>query len=160
MKASRIRSSCRIAGQFQELFPGRMSKNHPKNYLVMNTISRTINIHIKVPYERDMVTLSAKPGQTIKDLVDENERLRQYLECACDGNAACSTCHVIVDKDFYGKLDPPEQAELDMVDLAWGVTETSRLGCQLVLNEKCEGLALTIPKQSNNLMEPEIFFDR
>ena len=47
-----------------------------------------------------------------------------------------------------------------MIDLAWGVTDTSRLGCQMVLNEKCEGMKLTIPKRANNLMEPEIFFDR
>ncbi len=82
--------------------------------MTTKSIFRMLNINIKVPYERDTVTISAKPGQTIKDLVDENERLRQYLECACDGNAACSTCHVIVDPDFYDKLDPPEQAELDI----------------------------------------------
>ena len=119
-----------------------------------------LNIKIEVPYERDVVTVTAKAGQTIKDLVDENERLRSYLECACDGNAACSTCHVVVHKDFYGVLDPPEQAELDMIDLAWGVTDTSRLGCQMILNDKCEGMKVTVPKRANNLMEPEIFFDR
>ena len=121
---------------------------------------RSITVNIKIPYERDTVTLVAKAGHTVKDLVDDNERLKAYLECACDGNAACSTCHVIVDAASFAKLDPPEQAELDMIDLAWGVTETSRLGCQLVLTDACEGMTLTIPKQANNLMEPEIFFDR
>jgi ferredoxin len=111
MMARRFVASIRIAGQ--QMFPGRISNtNH--SHMTTKSIFRMLNINIKVPYERDTVTISAKPGQTIKDLVDENERLRQYLECACDGNAACSTCHVIVDPDFYDKLDPPEQAELDI----------------------------------------------
>ena len=132
-------------------FPARVSLHPPR---------RRITVNVVIPYERDAVALTAKAGQTVKDLVDEHERLKAYLECACDGNAACSTCHVIVDAASFAKLVPPEQAELDMIDLAWGVTETSRLGCQMALTDTCDGITLTIPKQANNLMEPEIFFDR
>ena len=71
------------------------------------TQKKLLNIKIEVPYERDVVTVTAKAGQTLKDLVDENEMLKSYLECACDGNAACSTCHVVVHKDFYGYVSSP-----------------------------------------------------
>jgi ferredoxin len=98
------------------------------------------------------MTFNAEEGSSLKDLADENENLQRYLECACSGNAQCSTCHVIVDPNYFDKLNPPEEAELDMIDLSLGVTNTSRLGCQLNLSKKCEGITFTIPEATNNLM--------
>ena len=54
------------------------------------------------------------------------------LEGACEGSLACSTCHVVVDRDWYDRLDEPKEEEEDMLDLAFGLTHTSRLGCQSV----------------------------
>ena len=54
------------------------------------------------------------------------------IEGACEGSLACSTCHVIVDPAWFGKLATPTEDEEDMLDLAFGLTETSRLGCQIV----------------------------
>ena len=73
------------------------------------------------------------------------------LEFACGGNAACSTCHVVVDPDFFTLLSPPQEDELDMLDLAWEPRPTSRLACQMVLNKHCDGMTVTIPQETNNL---------
>ena len=62
------------------------------------------------------------------------------LEGACEGSLACSTCHVIVDKAFFDNLPEPSEEEEDMLDLAFGLTHTSRLGCQIIINEKLEGM--------------------
>ena len=92
-----------------------------------------IALLIDIPRERAHFTLDAYEGQTMKDLTDESKELAEHMAMACGGIGACSTCHVIVHPDDYARLAPPDDAELDMLDLAAGVTPTSRLGCQLVL---------------------------
>ena len=66
---------------------------------------------------------------------------------------SCSTCHVILDPESYKKLDPPSEAELDMLDLAFEPTETSRLGCQIEMEEQLDGMTITIPSGTNNLWQ-------
>lgn len=73
------------------------------------------------------------------------------LEGACEGSLACSTCHVIVDKDFYDKLEKPSEDEEDMLDLAFGLTPTSRLGCQIIMTEELDGLTLVVPDETRNI---------
>jgi len=79
--------------------------------------------------------------------------LGEYIECACSGIMACSTCHVIVDDQWFQKVGEPTEAEQDMLDLAYSPRDTSRLGCQIVLDQKLEGLVVKIPKGANNLMD-------
>ncbi|MET1754850.1 2Fe-2S iron-sulfur cluster-binding protein [Novosphingobium sp. RD2P27] len=67
------------------------------------------------------------------------------LEGTCEGQMACSTCHVIVEPDWFDKLPPASADEEDMLDLAAGVTRTSRLSCQIELSEDLEGLTVRIP---------------
>ena len=74
------------------------------------------------------------------------------LEGACEGSLACSTCHVVVDPDFYAKLGEASENEEDMLDLAFGLTHTSRLGCQIVMSEELDGLKVTLPKATRNMM--------
>jgi 2Fe-2S ferredoxin len=74
------------------------------------------------------------------------------IEGACEGSLACSTCHIIVDKAWYPKLPPASEDEEDMLDLAFGLTRTSRLGCQIVINEALDGLVVTLPKETRNLL--------
>lgn len=74
------------------------------------------------------------------------------LEGACEGSLACSTCHVIVDADWYDRLDPPTEEEEDMLDLAFGLTHTSRLGCQIRMTDDLDGLTVTLPPGSRNMM--------
>lgn len=73
------------------------------------------------------------------------------LEGACEGSLACSTCHVIVDESFYNKLEPAEEAEEDMLDLAFGLTQTSRLGCQIIITPELDGLRLRLPTATRNI---------
>lgn len=81
------------------------------------------------------------------------ETLGEYIECACAGIMACSTCHVIVDEQWFEKVGEPCEAEQDMLDLAYSPRDRSRLGCQIVLDETLDGLVVKIPKGANNLMD-------
>lgn len=74
------------------------------------------------------------------------------MEGACGGSCACSTCHVIVtDQDLYDKMPEPEDDENDMLDLAFGLTETSRLGCQVTMTKELDGLKVKLPSMTRNL---------
>jgi len=74
------------------------------------------------------------------------------LEGACEGSMACSTCHVIVDKKWYRKLEQSSEDEEDMLDLAFGLTRTSRLGCQIEITEELDGLVVALPKETRNML--------
>ena len=73
------------------------------------------------------------------------------IEGACEGSLACSTCHVIVDGTWFKKLAKPTEDEEDMLDLAFGLTETSRLGCQIVMTEALDGLVVKLPAATRNM---------
>nr|WP_295742945.1 ferredoxin family 2Fe-2S iron-sulfur cluster binding protein [uncultured Acidocella sp.] len=72
------------------------------------------------------------------------------IEGACEGSLACSTCHVIVDPEWFGKLKGPSEDEEDMLDLAFGLEKTSRLGCQIVMSEALDGLVVKLPSATRN----------
>jgi ferredoxin, 2Fe-2S len=74
------------------------------------------------------------------------------LEGACEGSLACSTCHVVVDPEYYDQLDEATEDEEDMLDLAFGLTHTSRLGCQIKMTPELDGLTVTIPSATRNMM--------
>ena len=75
------------------------------------------------------------------------------MEGACEGSMACSTCHVIVDDAWLAKLPPASAAEEDMLDLTYGVTRASRLGCQITLTKDLDGLTLRLPAATRNMMD-------
>ncbi len=74
------------------------------------------------------------------------------IEGACEGSLACSTCHVIVDPDWYDLLKEATEDEEDMLDLAFGLTVTSRLGCQIVMTEELDGLTVRLPTSTRNML--------
>ena len=74
------------------------------------------------------------------------------IEGACDGSMACSTCHVIVEPTWWAKLEEPSEDEEDMLDLAFGLTETSRLGCQIIMSEELDGLTVKLPDETHNML--------
>ena len=74
------------------------------------------------------------------------------IEGACEGSLACSTCHVIVEKDWFDKLAPASEDEEDMLDLAFGLTHTSRLGCQIRMSDALDGLVVKLPPATRNMM--------
>lgn len=67
------------------------------------------------------------------------------LEGACEGSLACSTCHVVVDPQWFDVLKEPTEDEEDILDLAFGLTKTSRLGCQIVMSDELDGLVVSLP---------------
>ena len=67
------------------------------------------------------------------------------LEGACGGSLACATCHLVIAEDWYDKLPDKTTAEEDMLDLAFGLTETSRLGCQIKVTDEMDGMVVALP---------------
>ena len=74
------------------------------------------------------------------------------IEGACEGSLACSTCHVIVDPAWVARLARPTEDEEDMLDLAFGLEKTSRLGCQIVMTEALDGLVVRLPAATRNAL--------
>ena len=110
-----------------------------------------LNVIMVTPSGEEL-TFVAREGDTFMDIVEENASvLGSYMELACGGIAACSTCHIIVNKDWFHKLPEPDEEELDMVDLAYGACDESRLGCQVKLTKDLDGLKVKIPDGVNNL---------
>lgn len=99
-------------------------------------------------YEGTTLTDVAKFGQ-----LEGASTLGEYLECACSGIMACSTCHVVVDRKWFEKVGEPNEDEQDMLDLAYSPRRTSRLGCQITLTSEMDGIVLWLPKGHNNLMD-------
>ena len=91
--------------------------------------------------------IDAPCGLSLLEIAHENGI---DLEGACEGSLACSTCHVIVDPKWYEVLS--EATEDDMLDLAFGLTHTSRLGCQIIMSDELDGIVVTLPPGSRNMM--------
>jgi ferredoxin-2, mitochondrial len=84
-------------------------------------------------------------------LLEVGQAIGQPLEGTCEGQMACSTCHVIVEKDWFSRLSPATDDEEDMLDLAVCATRHSRLSCQILLDENLNGLTVRIPPESRNM---------
>jgi 2Fe-2S ferredoxin len=114
--------------------------------------TRYLSIKVEVPHSNSRsFIVKAKIGQSLKECIDQNRELASYLECACGGIAACSTCHIYIAPDYADTLEPPEEAELDMLDLASDTSDYSRLACQVMITDRCKGLTIIIPRSANNL---------
>lgn len=97
---------------------------------------------------RGVVEAEGASGTRLLELAQAND---QPLEGACEGAMACSTCHVIVAEADFAKLPPPSDEEEDMLDFAYGVSRTSRLACQIWLDEKLDSLEVRMPGGSANM---------
>lgn len=93
--------------------------------------------------------VDAPLGQSVLEIAHANEI---PIEGACEGSLACSTCHVVVDQQFYDGLPEATEDEEDMLDLAFGLTHTSRLGCQIIMTEALDGLRVAVPSATRNMM--------
>jgi len=93
--------------------------------------------------------VDAPVGRTVLEIAHANNI---DIEGACEGAMACSTCHVIVAAEWHGRLPPPEEDEEDMLDLAFALTRTSRLGCQIVITEELDGLTVRLPAEIRNML--------
>lgn len=116
--------------------------------------------HIRKPAQGEElhVTFITKDGEQVKLVAAEGDNLMDIaqahnldMEGACGGSCACSTCHVIVDPEYYDRMEEPSDDENDMLDLAFGLTETSRLGCQVKMSKDLDGLRVALPAVTRNL---------
>ena len=88
-------------------------------------------------------------GTTLLEAAHKNN---VEMEGACEGSLACSTCHVIVEEQsVFDSLPPASDEEEDMLDLAFGLTETSRLGCQIALTPELDGFVVKLPSATRNM---------
>ena len=92
--------------------------------------------------------VEAEIGLSILEIAHKNHI---DLEGACEGSLACSTCHIILEEKDFNKLDEPTEEEEDMLDLAHGLSHTSRLGCQIIMTEDLDGLKIKVPSGTRNI---------
>ncbi|GAB5470206.1 MAG: ferredoxin family 2Fe-2S iron-sulfur cluster binding protein [Rhodospirillales bacterium] len=93
--------------------------------------------------------VDAPIGLSVLEIAHRND---VDIEGACEGSLACSTCHVIVNDDWFKRLEEPSEDEEDMLDLAFGLTSTSRLGCQLIITDEMDGLTVALPGETRNML--------
>jgi len=99
-------------------------------------------------------TTQAKVGDNMLDVIIDNDLDIDGFG-ACEGTLACSTCHLIFKQPDYDKLpEKPTDEELDMLDLAYGLMDTSRLGCQVLVSKDMEGLEVSVPSGIADAREP------
>lgn len=106
----------------------------------------TVQISFLQPDET-IKTVTAKVGETFLQTAHANNI---DLEGACEGVCACSTCHLIFSTEVYDTLPEPSEDEEDMLDMAFGLQETSRLGCQITISEEMDGIVVEMPKATRN----------
>ncbi|KAL5267914.1 hypothetical protein ACHWQZ_G004835 [Mnemiopsis leidyi] len=113
-----------------------------KRCLSDNSEKKTVKVQF-IDRDGDSFIVDAKIGENLMKVAHQHDI---DLEGACEGTLSCCTCHLVVHPDWYDQLgSEPCEDELDMLDMAYGLTDTSRLGCQVVVRENFEGLVVRIP---------------
>lgn len=106
-----------------------------------------VNVTFVTP-QGDKIAAQGDPGTRLLEL---GQAKGMPLEGTCEGQMACSTCHVVIAPDWFGKLPAATDDEEDMLDLAAGVTRTSRLSCQIELSDAIDGLVVHIPAEARDM---------
>lgn len=86
--------------------------------------------------------LNVESGSTLMEIGRDNN---MGLEGTCGGSLSCATCHVYFSDADYARVGAPSDDEMDMLELAFGLTATSRLGCQITIDNNMEGLTVKVP---------------
>ena len=90
-------------------------------------------------------TIEVENGLTVMEGAIQNEI--PGIDADCGGSMACATCHVYVDDQWFNKIPKAEDAEIDMIDMAFEPKKNSRLSCQIIVNEELDGLEVTTPEK-------------
>ncbi|XP_028671319.1 ferredoxin 1b [Erpetoichthys calabaricus] len=112
-------------------------------------VREKVTIHF-INQDGEKITTSASEGETLLDIV-LNKNLDINGFGACEGTLACSTCHLIFDEDVFKKMGPVLDEEMDMLDLSYGLTDTSRLGCQICVQKWMDGIVIRVPQEMNDM---------
>ena len=121
---------CRLHYLSERLFSSTSANN-----------TETVKITYIDPNGKEHI-VNAEIGKNLMDTAHDNNI---ELEGACGGELACSTCHLVFEKDVYDNLPPMADEEEDMLDLAFELTDTSRLGCQIKVCKEFDGIRIRIP---------------
>lgn len=125
----------------------------PPRLLSTSTWSRAPPKEVSVTFDlgdEGKHTVKGKIGENLLDIVVDNEVDIDGFG-ACEGTLACSTCHLVFEqKDFDIIPDEVTDEELDMLDLAYGLTDTSRLGCQVCMTKDLDGITVKVPEGIND----------
>ncbi|KAM3935707.1 adrenodoxin, mitochondrial [Leptodactylus fuscus] len=130
-----VQRPLRAAGGGGGLSPGAVRLYSSEDKVKVTFITR----------DGDAIVAEGKVGESLLDLVVE-KNLDIDGFGACEGTLACSTCHLIFEDHIFQKLEPVTDEEMDMLDLAYGLTETSRLGCQICLRPFMDGMTVKVPE--------------
>lgn len=128
----------------QRRFTGGTRSLRSPNKVTVNFVNR----------DGEKITVKGSPGDSLLDIVI-NEDLDFDGFGACEGTLACSTCHLIFTEEVYKSLEPVTDEEMDMLDLAYGLTDTSRLGCQICLTKSLEGMVAKVPESVADIRQSQ-----
>lgn len=106
---------------------------------------------IKVRFSDTQGNVTEGEVEAGQSLLEVGQALGLPLEGTCEGQMACSTCHVIVNAEWFDKLAEASEEEEDMLDFAAGVRRTSRLSCQIDLTQALDGLSVTVPAEAHDM---------
>ena len=101
-------------------------------------------------FDKKYGIIHAKPAQVGTTLLEAAHSSGIELEGACEASLACSTCHVILEPTLYDSIEAASETEEDMLDCAFGLTETSRLGCQVVITRSMDNTLIELPTATRN----------
>ncbi|XP_066999452.2 adrenodoxin-like protein 2, mitochondrial [Anabrus simplex] len=149
-RAIHLAQSCRF-------FSVLCCKLQRSSFTTVRYWSSTLPLHkkqeLQVTFHKvngEKLTAKCKEGDSLLDVVVNNDLdLEGYG--ACEGTLTCSTCHLILKKEDFDRLpEKPTDEELDMLDLAYDLTDTSRLGCQITMTKDLDGLEVKVPASVND----------
>ncbi|XP_074601823.1 adrenodoxin-like protein 1, mitochondrial Ferredoxin 1 [Brevipalpus obovatus] len=124
---------------------------YPKSFLRVSTslryLARSNLSAIFITKEGERLQVDGKEGDNVMRLAQEKQI---PIEGACEASLACCTCHVYIRDDFFEKLEPPDEKEEDMLDMAPFLKPTSRLSCQIKLTKELDGIEVTLPPATRN----------
>ena len=90
-------------------------------------------------------TIDVDNGLSVMEGAVQNEI--PGIDADCGGSMACATCHVYVEEKWLNKLPKAEEAEIDMIDMAYEPKKNSRLSCQIIVSDELDGLEITTPEK-------------
>jgi len=100
-----------------------------------------------ITHEDKSYTVEVQNGLTVMEGAVQNDI--PGIDADCGGGMACATCHVYVEEKWLDKIPKAEEAEVDMIDMAYEPKKNSRLSCQLIVSDELEGLTVTTPAQQS-----------
>ena len=104
----------------------------------------------KITYKDDQKnskTIEVENGLSIMEGAIQNDV--PGIDADCGGSMACATCHVYVEEKWLNKIPKAEEAEVDMIDMAFEPKKNSRLSCQLIVTDDLDGLKVRTPEKQS-----------